>query len=82
MAWPKGQPRNKANEVQPDGVETVVTSIDDWISEQEQKAQELGFVIVKASHPDAEDRIYPGKYSGFLVVNGEAKVQLNNGEWI
>ena len=82
MAWPKGQPRNKAQEVQPEGVESVVTSIDDWIAEQEQKAQELGCVIVKASHPDAEERMYPGKYSGFPLVVGEAKVQLNSGEWV
>ena len=84
MAWPKGQPRTKAQELQPEGpaIEKIVTSIDSWISEQEEKAMLLGFVIVKASHPDAEERMYPGKYSGFLLVNGEAKVQINSGEWI
>ena len=82
MGWEKGKLRTKAQEVQPEGIERVVTSIDDWIAEQEKKAQELGCVIVKASHPDAEDRMYPGKYSGFPLVVGEAKVQLNSGDWV
>lgn len=63
---PKEAPQTPAEPAKPDAG-TTLDALLEWAQEAKFKD---GVVVTRISHPDAQERIYPGKYSGFHLVRG------------
>jgi hypothetical protein len=56
-----------------------VMPLDLFIAEHEKAAQGGGLVVTKLTHPDAEERIFPGIYAGIPVAKGEPAAIYSDG---
>lgn len=68
MARPKANQETSANE-----------SLDDFIRRHEDAANDKGVVVVRVSVPGAESRVFPGRYSGIVVADGDHEAIYSDG---
>lgn len=45
-------------------------ALGDFIAVREVQKLDSGLVLVKVTHPDAESRVFPGRYSGIVLEQG------------
>lgn len=60
-------------------VKAVAESLHEFIANREALRLHEGVVLVAATHPDADERTYPGKYSGIRISKGEPSVTFSDG---
>lgn len=60
-------------------VRVATESLHEFIANREALRLHEGVVLVAASHPDGDERIYPGKYSGIRLSRGEPSVTYSDG---
>lgn len=62
-----------------DLVADAPASLEDFIAAREVQKLESGVVLVKVIHPQADSRIFPGRYSGIVVEQGPAGCVWSDG---
>lgn len=55
------------------------SSLADYIAAREVQKLDSGVVLVKVTHPDADSRVYPGRYSGIVLEQGPAGCVWSDG---
>jgi hypothetical protein len=56
-----------------------VMPLEQYIKEHEDAAQKTGLVVTKIVHPQAENRVYPGRYAGIVLIEGELSATYCDG---
>lgn len=68
-----------AGDVETEQPAAEVLPLHDYIAANEGKKLADGLVLVKVTHPQADTRIFPGRYSGINVEQGPAACLWSDG---
>lgn len=87
MGWPKGKKRgpveqgNSAIDPPDEAEESVPTEAPEDLEGLREWAERLKLpcVVVELSHPEAVDRVWDGKYSGYAQKKGDLLIRWNDG---
>ena len=56
-----------------------IEALEAFIDRHERQAQDAGVVVVQVAYPGAQSRVYPGRYAGINVVDGNPAATYSDG---